>query len=154
MKAVLNEQSVSHLLKLLNDQLELYRALRRLSDAQRASIAEDRSEELLTILRERQTLILSLARLNEELGVYRRNWEEVQSWLPPQQRADASRLLDEINEQLRSILYNDRQDSEMLSARKHAVAGELRTLSGNLRVHGAYAGATTADKPATSEFQG
>ena len=56
--------------------------LRELSDQQRTLITGDRPELLLNILRERQTLVGALARLNERLAPFRRNWEGLYAGFP------------------------------------------------------------------------
>lgn len=127
------------LVTLLTQQRELYQKLRELSDRQRALIAGDRPERLLSILRERQDLVTALAALNNELAPYRRNWDEMYAALPAPHRVQASALLQEINGLLRVILRTDQEDGALLSARTQAVAGELRAVSGGQAANTAYA---------------
>ena len=100
---------------LLEQQRDLYLKLRELSDKQRSMIAGDHPELLLHILRERQDLVTGLARLNEELSPFRRNWDALYATLPGDGRARASALLQEINGLLRVILQADREDGAWLS---------------------------------------
>ncbi len=129
----------SELLVLLAKQRDLYRSLRELSEKQRSMISSNRPEQLINILRDRQGLVTSLARLNEEMGPFRREWDTSYSSLPEGHRQQASELLQEINGLLRVILQTDQEDSAMLSARKQVVAKEMATLSGGQIANTAYA---------------
>jgi hypothetical protein len=128
----------ARLIHLLEQQHELYRKLRELSEKQRGLISGDRPERLLSILRERQDLVAGLARLNEQLGPFRRNWDTLYGMLPEPDRARASGLLQEINALLRVILRTDQEDGALLSVRKQAVAAEIANLSGGRTANAAY----------------
>lgn len=139
------------MIALLTKQRDLYQSLRELSEKQRSMISGDRPEKLLNILRDRQGLVTSLARLNEEMGPYRRRWDEVYDTLPESYRTQASDLLHEINGLLRVILQTDQEDSQLLSARKQSVAAAIAGLAGGHAANAAYArqaGATKTSKPA------
>ncbi len=127
------------LIALLTQQRDYYHRLRELSDKQRSMIAGDRPELLLTILRQRQELVAALARLNNDLGPFRRNWDAMYAALPEAIRSEASQILQEINGLLRVILRNDQEDTALLSARKQAVAGDMAALSGGRAANTAYA---------------
>ncbi len=143
------------LIGLLIEQRDLYRRLRELSEQQRTLITGDRPEMLLNILRERQTLVGALSRLNEQLAPYRRNWEPLYAGLPEESRNEANQLLQEINGLLRVILRTDQEDSKLLSARKQSVARELDALSGVQSANAAYAAKLPTGKAAHSaDMQG
>jgi hypothetical protein len=127
------------LLTLLAQQRDLYVKLRELSDKQRSLITGDRPELLLSILRDRQDLVTSLARLNEHLSPFRRNWDALYAALPEDERTQSSSLLQEINGLLRVILRTDQEDSALLSVRKQTVAADLAGLSGGRTANAAYA---------------
>lgn len=134
-----NQPDPNQLIGLLSKQRDLYQTLQTLSEKQRSMISGDRPERLLGILRERQELVTSLARLNEEMGPYRRNWDAAYAALPPASRERASALLHEINGLLRVILQTDREDTALLSARKQSVANSISELSGGQAANAAYA---------------
>lgn len=127
------------LIRLLTQQRDLYTRLQGLSTRQRDLVASDQPEQLLTILRERQSLVTSLARINDELSPFRQDWNNLYDQLPDEARAAASSLLDEINQMLQVILKTDQEDGAMLSARKEAVATELRDVGGGRAANAAYA---------------
>ncbi len=134
-----NPTDVQHLLDLLTRQREHYARLRELSDRQRSLISSDRPEALLGILKERQSLVAALTKLNEELAPFRRNWEAMYAALPEPARRTASNLLAEVNSLLRVILRSDLEDSEILSARKKAISDDLGGLAGGRTANAAYA---------------
>ena len=132
-------QDAARLIDLLGQQRDLYQRLRELSEQQRTLITGDKPEMLLNILRERQVLVSALARLNEQLAPFRRNWEGMYSGLPSDLRDQANTLLREINGLLRVILRTDQEDSALLSARKQVVGQQIGQLSGAQSANTAYA---------------
>jgi hypothetical protein len=93
---------------------------------------------LLDILRQRQDLVTELARLNEALSPFRREWDATYAALPEDRRQRASALLREINRLLRGILHTDQEDGALLAARKQMVAAELAATSGGRTANVAY----------------
>jgi len=145
----------NELIALLEKQRDLYLKLRVLSDKQRSMIAGDRPALLLEILRERQDLVASLARLNEQLAPFRRHWDVTHAALPEQRRQQASALLHEINGLLRGILQTDQEDGALLAARKQAVAADLAATTGGKTANAAYARqAGTPFGPAAADMTG
>lgn len=136
------------LIDLLTRQRDYYLRLRELSEQQRTLISSDRPEQLLNILRERQTLVGALARLNEHLAPFRRNWEGTYNGLPDDQRARANGLLQEINGLLRIILRTDQEDSALLSARKQTVGQAIGAVSNGQTANAAYTQRAAARSPA------
>lgn len=117
--------SQRELLTLLVEQRDLYQRLRDLSQRQRSLVSENRPESLLNILSDRQQLIQALAKINHRLSGYRSNWEDCYARLTPEAQRQASALLEQINLALAEILKADREDTEILSARRFAVSQEL-----------------------------
>lgn len=142
------------LLRLLTEQRDCYRRLRELGERQRALIAGDQPELLLGILQERRALVGSLARLNEQLAPFRRDWEGTYARLSEPARLQASTLLNEINGLLRVILKSDQEDSALLSARKQGVARELGELAGGRTVNAAYAAQAGGRGGGTADLTG
>jgi hypothetical protein len=142
------------LVNLLTQQRDLYLRLQELSERQRSMIAGDRPELLLNILRDRQDLVTSLARLNDELAPYRRHWDDMYRALPDAQRDQASTLLQEINGLLRVILRTDQEDGALLSARKQAVAAGLTATAGGQTANSAYAKGGASSPASASDITG
>lgn len=127
------------LVALLEEQRNLYLRLRDLSERQRSLITGDRPEALLDILRDRQTSVMALARINESLSPYRRDWEATFLRLDEPLRERVGGLLGEINAALQAILKADQEDGALLAARKRSVGAAIETIADTRRVNAAYA---------------
>lgn len=127
------------LIQLLEEQRDLYMRLRDLSQRQRALITGDRPEALLDILRDRQTSVVALARINASLSPYRRDWEATYMRLDESLRDRVGDLLGEINGALQSILKSDQEDGALLAARKQTVGAAIENIADTRRVNAAYA---------------
>lgn len=132
-------QDPTRLIALLVEQRELYQRLRDLSERQRSLISSDHPEQLLSILRDRQTLVAALAKLNQQLAPFRRNWDVLYQGLPADLRSEANKLLQDINGLLRVILKTDQEDTALLAARKQSVGQGLREVDGGQTANTAYA---------------
>lgn len=134
-------ETASHdeLLRLLRDQRGLYDQLSQLSGRQRGLISGDQPELLLGILQDRQRLVAGLARINEELAPFRRDWNAIYNALPDDVRGETADLLNQVNELLRGIIRNDEEDGRLLAARKQAVSQTLSALSDGRAANKAYA---------------
>lgn len=143
--------NTEQLLALLEQQRGLYSRLQDLSMRQRGLISGERPELLLELLRERQTLVLSLAQLNQALSPFRQDWDERFGSLPDGVRQRAAGLLESINVMLEKILASDQEDGALLAARKRVVAQNLNQLVGTTAAHSAYSrkvGSTSAAQSA------
>ncbi len=129
----------TELLPLLRAQRDLYDQLSRLSGRQRGLISGDQPERLLGVLQDRQRLVTGLARINEQLAPFRRDWNAIYNALPDGIRSEAAELLGQVNELLAGILRNDEEDGRLLAARKQAVSRTLGALSDGRAANTAYA---------------
>lgn len=127
------------LIDLLEEQRDLYARLRDLSERQRSLITGDRPEALLDILRDRQSSVMALARINESLSPYRRDWEATYLRLDEPLRERVGGLLGEINAALQAILKSDQEDGALLAARKRTVGAAIENIADTRRVNAAYA---------------
>ena len=135
---VTGKPDAAALIDLLRQQSEMYDRLRDLSERQRNLISGESPEMLLEILRDRQTLVMSLARINEALSPYRRDWESTYSRLDSETRSAVGGLLDGINATLQAILRTDREDGALLAARKRAVGRAMDEVADNRAANAAY----------------
>lgn len=144
----------NQLVGLLRQQRDVYQSLRTLSEKQRNLITDNRPDLLLSILKDRQDLVAALARLNEQLGPYRRNWDAMYARLPEPPRAEAAALLHDINRLLREILQSDQEDGALLATRKQAVSDEVAGLRGTATASMAYARPAGSPAPARADITG
>jgi hypothetical protein len=129
------------LMTLLDRQLELYRRLEQLADAQHRAIELEDPRPLMQLLGERQKLTTALTELNAEMTPYRGRWEEIRAAMGP---GDV-RLLDDrvadVETRLRRILERDEADGRRLAARKARVAQDMGGVDRARRTLAAYGGA-------------
>ncbi|MCG3126149.1 MAG: hypothetical protein CHACPFDD_00979 [Phycisphaerae bacterium] len=142
------------LLALLSEQRDRYLTLRELSRRQRTLITDDRPDLLLTILTERQGLVSALARLNDELAPFRRDWNQTYGTLSEVARQAVSKLVTEINELLSEIMKTDREDGKLLSIRKQMIEDETSGLSGGRLANASYARAARPDGGSSADITG
>lgn len=144
----------SEIIALLTLQRDLYRRLSELGQSQRTLIADNQPEVLLQTLTERQSLINRLARLNAQLGPYRRTWDATYAGLQADQRTTVNDLLDDINQMLRSILQNDREDTQRLAAQKESAGAALRDVKTHTNATAAYGAPSTASTTIAPDVTG
>ena len=143
-------QQVSTMLSLLAGQRDLYRQLKALSDQQTRCIHEGATEQLLSVLSDRQAVIESLSRSNAELAPYRDRWGDLTASAQPEQRRQVREALDEIERVLREIVEQDERDRVELKGVQQQIGAQLSQVGKASRAIKAY-GPTTA-RPQTPTF--
>jgi len=124
---------------LLSQQRDLYERLAGLSDSQRSLITGQRTEQLLTVLAERQALLAELERLAERVRPLQTEWPRLRAALPADRVQEVDRLLADIRRLLGGILEKDRDDAQLLAARKQTTADAVMTCGTGKRADAAYA---------------
>ena len=113
------------LLQLMSQQRDLYRSLHELSSQQQTVIAEGRTEDLLTLLSQRQRLVDQLTSINRQIAPLRDRMSEIAAAAPEALRQQLRSLVDEVQAMLQSIIDHDEQDRKALEASKAQVGKEL-----------------------------
>lgn len=145
-----DDLTVDRLLELLKEQQDCYRRLCLLSEKQKALVAGDEAESLLTLLGQRQRLVDELVGRSAELSPYRRRWSEFYAGLDGASRKLVSELLEDLNGSLGLILREDRRDSATLTAKRNMVAGTLAACDAGRRASSAYSQSVPASVPSQS----
>ncbi len=127
------------LVMLLEQQCDLYRQLKRLTERQRSLIDRADAEPLLALLGERQKVVDQLTRLDSRLARAKQEWMRLHASVPAQAREHVERLVLELRELLGEILEADQRDSEQLSARKASLQSALTSVQAGKQAHAAYA---------------
>lgn len=138
-------------LELLARQRDLYRTLRALAERQRVLITSSRSEELLTVLTERQKVVDQLTSLDPQVKALREQWQTVYWMMTGSQRKTADTLVREVQLLLSEILAGDEQDARLLSARITDNRRESLAMAESKRAHMAYGVATAGNRVATGD---
>ncbi len=131
-------QQVSTMLSLLNGQRDLYHQLKALSQQQTRCIREGSTEQLLSVLSERQAVIEALSRSNAELAPYRDKWGELTAAAEPQQRQQVRETLDEIERVLKEVVEQDERDRVELKGAQQQIGAQLTQVNKAGRAINAY----------------
>lgn len=127
------------MLETLARQVDLYRRLARLAERQHDLVGQDRTDDLLDLLRQRQTLLSELSAMDSAAAPLATRWNEMRAGMPAEAAAHAEALLREIRSLLRQITECDARDSLVLQQRKLDVGRELRETSSARDVNRRYA---------------
>jgi uncharacterized membrane protein len=120
------QEDPATLVELLQQQRDLYHQLHELSGEQSQLIEQGQTEQLLSVLSKRQSLVEQLTQINSRLSPYRDYWGQVAEQLPEDQRQRLRQLLDEVQKLLQSILQQDENDRQQLQSAREEVGGKLQ----------------------------
>ncbi len=140
-------QQVHTMLGLLIGQRDLYRQLKTLSEQQTRFIREGSTEQLLSVLSERQSVIETLSRANADLAPYRDRWGDLTSSAAPEQRRQVRETLDEIERVLAEVVEQDERDRTELRGVQQQIGAQLNRVGKAGRAIRAYGPSTTNTKP-------
>lgn len=147
--------TAERIVKLLRKQRELYEQLQHLSRRQRSLISGDQPEQLLSILRDRQSLVNALAQINHQLSPLRASWQSAFDKLPEPERSEVAALLEDVNRILAAIIRTDQEDGALLSARKQSVGQVIDRAQDGRAANAAY-GRSAPQRPSggAADLQG
>ncbi|MEM1424863.1 MAG: flagellar export chaperone FlgN, partial [Planctomycetota bacterium] len=114
------------LARILDEQIGLYRTLADLSERQSAIIASGETDDLLSLLGQRQTLVERVTALNTDLEPFTARWNELSSRLPQARKDEVRDRLDTLEGLVSKIAKRDDQDRRALEQRRDAVSTELK----------------------------
>ena len=140
--------------RIVVQQRGLYERLDQLSRAQSQLIAQDRTDELLGVLGQRQELIDELGRLNEEMAPFVAQWSELSGLLPDQERSLLRESFDEVSRLVTEIGQRDDADRRALESRKAQIGGEIGGIVNARGAMVAYAGPGGSLSPQYQDRQG
>jgi hypothetical protein len=123
----------------LRRQLDCYQRLAKLANIQHDHVQNSRTEELLTVLSQRQALLEEMAGLEKIITPAKRNWKEYADGLPGDQRAEAETLVGETRRLLEDIAAADRDDTIVLQQRKFNLGRGINQAVAARKFNGAYA---------------
>jgi hypothetical protein len=105
------------LTELLIQQRDVYLKLRELATAQTSAVQDERPEELLRILGDRQRRITELLEINTQLEPFRSRWGELRQAMGRGERLEVGELVEEVQGLLSEILRQDEGDCDALRQR-------------------------------------
>jgi hypothetical protein len=127
------------MIELLSQQRALYERLTKLSQSQRSLITGDRTEQLLSVLAERQRLVEAIQQLAERMRPLQSAWPKLCGDVEAGQVEHVDRLLADIRRLLGGLLEQDQNDADLLAARKQTTAAAVAECRKGRRVDAAYA---------------
>lgn len=111
----------------LREQVECYRRLAKLAEAQHEHVRQGRTEELLHVLGQRQEALDRIGDLERTIGPARRDWAAAA--LSTAQRQSADAMLAETRQLLEVITSADRDDALLLQQRKLNLGKQINAAS-------------------------
>lgn len=125
----------------LEQQVECYRRLAKLAEAQHEHVRDEQTEALLEVLASRQVVLEQIAGLEHSVGPARRQWSEFAGGLETSQRMRAEGLLAETRRLLEQITTADRNDAMVLQQRKLNLGRQINQANAARQVNQRYAAA-------------
>ena len=113
------------LVQLLTQQRDLYASLSQLSEQQQGIVAQGKTDELLTVLSERQIIVDRLTQINAEIAPLRGRMSQVTAEAPEATRQTIRSLVADVQTMLQSIIQRDEQDRRQLEESKAQVGRQL-----------------------------
>lgn len=135
----------------LMQQVECYRRLAKLAEAQHEFVQQGQTEELLAVLSQRQSVLNQIASLDRDVGPARRRWNEFAGGLGGEQRTAAETLLAETRRLLEQITRADRNDTMVLQQRKLNLGRQIGAASAARNVNRSYAAAAYGRRQSTMD---
>lgn len=127
------------ILAALQQQLDCYRKLARLAEAQRDHVQQGSVEALLQLLQNRQAVLDELSRLQQVLAPVRKEWSRVMAAIAPERRAQAEQLVIQSRQLLEQITRSDQDDVMLLQQRKLNLGRQIGHAAATRQVNRAYA---------------
>jgi flagellar biosynthesis/type III secretory pathway chaperone len=138
------------LLRILDRQHGLYQRLEGLSRAQGEHIRAERTDSLLEVLGQRQTLIDELGALNEEIAPFVQKWDQIAPLLPERHRAVLRERFASVAALVDEIATRDEADRRTLESKRSEIEGLLRDVP---QARGAIAAYGRSAAPGAAVFQ-
>jgi len=140
----------ARLRELLEEQESLFLRLEALSRQQGRLVRDERTDDLLRVLGERQGVVEALERTAAALEPFRAAWESVLAEARPDQRDRLARQVERLSELAAGIAAQDDADRRLIEERRDRLAGDL---AGVGRVRGAVAAYGAARGRPAARFQ-
>jgi len=146
----MNNNSV---LTALAEQLDCYQRLSKLAKTQHDHVQNSRTEDLLLVLSQRQTLLEQIARLEQTISPARRNWTGYLEGLSGPDRQQADSLLSRTRQLLEEITASDRDDALVLQQRKFNLGRGINAAVAARKFNRSYTAAAYGTKKASLDLQ-
>lgn len=123
---------------MLQQQRDLYRELKSQSERQDALIANGETDQLLSLLAQRQKLIDGLGQVSSSLAPYRSRIAAIADQAAGDLGEQMRGMVEEVRVLLESIIACDEKGKADLEAARDKVGGQIRQAAGAVAAAGAY----------------
>jgi flagellar biosynthesis/type III secretory pathway chaperone len=141
------------IIEALHGQVDCYRRLAKLAALQHEHVQQGRTEQLLEVLGQRQSVMDQLAALERVVAPVKRQWSEFTATLAPGPREEAEGLLAETRRLLEEITAADCNDVLVLQQRKLNLGRQINQAASARLVNRNYAAAAYGKKPPAMDVQ-
>jgi hypothetical protein len=141
------------ILSALQEQVDGYRKLARLAEAQRKHVQTSNTEALLDVLNERQAVLDRIMAAEQIVSPAKRTWTDFAAKLSADQKATAERMLGETRQLLEQITVSDRDDVVVLQQRKLNLGRQIDRAATARSVNLSYAAAAYGTRRPTLDLQ-
>lgn len=139
---------------LLQQQRDLYRELKSHSEQQDGLIASGATDQLLSLLAQRQRLIDGLGQVSSSLSPYRSRIAAIADQASGDLGEQMRGMVEEVRVLLESIIATDEKGKADLEAARDQVGGQIRQAAGAVAAAGAYGQAAPAAAPKFTQQRG
>ena len=139
---------------LLQQQRDLYRELKSQSEQQDALIANGQTDQLLSLLAQRQKLIDGLGQVSSSLSPYRSRIAAIADQAADDVGEQMRAMVEEVRVLLESIIACDEKGKADLEAARDNVGGQIRQAAGAVAAAGAYGKPASSAGPKFTEQRG
>jgi hypothetical protein len=137
----------------LSDQVACYRRLAKLAEAQHEHVQNSQTEQLLEVLRMRQTVLDQIAGHELLIAPTKQRWSQYLAALEPGARSRAEGLLAETRTLLEQITTADRNDTMVLQQRKLNLGRQINQAAAARQVNRNYAASAYGRAPSQMDVQ-
>jgi len=134
-------------LKSLSEQVECHRRLAKLSQIQHEHIRQGHVEQLLEVLKSRQSVVEQMSEAEKTLGPIKKQWTTFLGQLGDADRQKAESLVAESRQLLEQITAADRDDALVLQQRRLNIGKQLRQTTSARQVNRMYGAAAYGQRP-------
>lgn len=139
---------------MLSQQLALFEQLQQLAAQQTDSVEQGRSDQLLTVLGQRQRLIDQLTAIQQQMAPFRNDWSAFYDRLDEAQRRRIGGRLEAVQTRLACIIEQDERDKSHLADACNQVGGQLNSVVATGAALRAYGGRPRGVQPRFTSQKG
>ncbi len=125
-----------------------------LGDGQGELIADERTDELLALLAQRESLVEQVVRASEQVDALRRRWDEMSSGLDESTLAPLRQKLDELTASAGRIAARDERDRSELVVKRDELSKRLAGVGVGRRAMNAYSDPNAGSTPRFQDRKG